>query len=138
MPSTTASGIPPERPAIVSPPARTEPRPVARPAIPPPAEPEVEARDTELDHDLAARRRRSDALVTAARRHLDDGDRDGAESRLLEAHRIAPFNPHPSFALARIYADEGRIDLARRWIDRAIDLRPRRTQYRAFRRALDR
>ncbi|WP_236517996.1 tetratricopeptide repeat protein [Sandaracinus amylolyticus] len=136
---TTAIIAPPERPAIVHPPARTEPRrAAARPATPPAVDPEVEARDTELDQDLAERRRRSDALVTAARRHLDDGDRDGAESRLLEAHRIAPFNPHPSFALARIYADEGRIDLARRWIDRAIDLRPRRTQYRAFRRALDR
>ncbi|AKF11170.1 hypothetical protein DB32_008319 [Sandaracinus amylolyticus] len=130
-PAPTAVVAPPERAPVVSPPRRVEPR---RPAIAAPA-PEQEVA---LDQDLTERRRRSDALVAAARRHLDDGDRDGAESRLLEAHRIAPFNPHPSAALARIYADEGRIDLARRWIDRAIDLRPRRTQYRAFRRALDR
>ena len=78
----------------------------------------------------------SDRLVDVARAAFDRGDLEQARSTLERAHRAQPSSPHPAVGLAQVHHRLGDRAAACEWIERAIQLRPRRDAYRTMQRSL--
>jgi len=78
-------------------------------------------------------RGRSDRMRRDAQALLAAGERAKAERTLEVAFEVHPYNPHVATDLVDLYLEAGRLPEAKRWVDTAVRIRPRRARYRLLR-----
>jgi Flp pilus assembly protein TadD len=124
----------PPRPALA---LLAEPAPVAAqlaPTAPPPEALRPPSLAERMNEMLTSMPKNADAasdyLFERATRAEREGDTAFAEALLGHAFELDEKNPHPAFAMARIRFAQGNLSGAEGWVARAVQLRPRRAEYR--------